>query len=265
MCVKFSNGELTMLYLEGNLQEIVIRCQDALQVVKNAKDDHHADLGDILSDLSRAYFEMGQFSEARLAKEKAVSNDLVTYGETSHQYISGLCDLATLLRRERLGEEALKLLDKALQLVDRRPSGTRQQRHQVLIGMAKVHAVQGNLERAEQDLLQAARQLKCDQLWRSPAFARVFEFLSQLYERMGKEPAALRSIEKAIRIRRASFDMDDFRCAHMLAFQGHLQTQLGDVSSARGSYRTAIDILNRTDRSPEQVAEIEARLVKLDA
>lgn len=242
---KFFNTELRDLFTEGRFAEAISRCQSLLDRVRLSNGEQHIDVPLLLDDLAHAYYKSGDYQSALRVKTEILKLDASHYGEESEDYIRGLSDIGLLYYYVGKSAESDVALDRALELVQRLPLDNKCDRAQILINKSYLKMDRQEYREAEQLLLEAARLRKVDHGSAYLGFANVYDHLSRLYRKMGRAGAAVRAIEKAIRIFRNEPPLDQLRYARMLEMLGVMLAEQGRALDAKASFLEAADVLQQ--------------------
>ncbi len=272
--------ELNDLFRAAKYTELIDRCRDNLQHVRESENNHD-DLICALCDFWRVLTENGDLSAALELAKEALELVRMRSGESSEEYARHLHNVGYLHLLLDHDDEARQLIEQARTIVQSLPEREQDGSAAILIGLAHLHSKLKDYAAAERLLIEAIRQRVHSFGWMHPRHAMALLQLARVYRCQKRYAVAEKVIRKALRIHESTesidsativrYDRNLIKCdspdyAVMLSFLGTLRHDQNDLNGARKCREDALAILRRirpdghfeTERVKRKLVELEA-------
>lgn len=224
------NGEsyqrqLNELYRRGEHAAAVALCQQTLGEIRSHHDDEHPSEAIVLDNLANASCLAREYEIALATTQELLERDRASSGELSVDYIVHSSLLGFIYVRTQRLDEAERTLQSALASIVKLPEEQCWTHAYILLNLSRLQAARNDLPGAEKLLIQAMRMRLHECGWWSQHFGVMFYYLSNCFHAAGKQLAAERAVQKAIRICRLAEQTDTALFASMQEFEARLRSK----------------------------------------
>ena len=220
---------------------------------------------DLLENLAYAKEYSGKYVEAIELLERALA---VARARGSEGRLPALLsDLANVLRTEGRLSEAEERLNEALEIAERRQSGTSFESARALSILGLVHSKRGDFAAGESCVLEALAMVEELGLERTPGAANFLERVGQHYQMAGDEEAALEYLSRALAVNLALFGETGDTVAIVRGRLAELHRAAGRTAEAERLLQAALAGLEEGGANPDDLASAllqYGRLLRLD-
>lgn len=229
----------------GRFDEAVFSYQKALTVFKSTKGDNHPTVASVFVRLADLYYKTGRLRESKSYCENAlrIYNKPVP-GTTSEEIAGGLTEIAAIYEAANEPDEALKLLQKALTLLEDSP-GQRSTVAGIEAQMGVMHYMLGNYEEARNSFHSAVSKLR-------DSGERKSAFIGVVLNQMGLACLQLYKIDEAAALFEEARGILEEECGPLHQDTLGVYSNLAATYDALGRIEDAIEILEYILKAREE-------------
>lgn len=258
--------EFSELSKRGEFEEIIARSRDKLSHLQRSGHSNQHETALLYRAKANAHCDLCDYFSALSEFENALRCYRAIESKPTDPMVCCLLFIGRMLAYTGRPAEAEDRLHEALILLDHMPEDEQHGRAFIYTELASLHRRFGELDIAEQLLLQALSPMQKFYSFGSIHFASIFWSLALVYQCQKREFAEERTFKKAITFARFSFDLDETGLAMILSSNGLRLLRLGRIEEALTAQQEAFEILSRTRKPGHKFLDtVRVRLSKVQA
>ncbi|XP_042504139.1 protein KINESIN LIGHT CHAIN-RELATED 1-like [Macadamia integrifolia] len=225
------------IYLSlSRFDEAIFSYQKALTVFKSARGDNHSSVASVFVRLADLYYKTGKLRESKSYCESALRIYAKPVpGTTAEEIASGLTEISAIYEAVNEAEEALKLLQKAMKLLEDTP-GQRSTIAGIEAQMGVMYYMLGRYEKARYSFESAVEKLRA-------GGERKSAFFGVLLNQMGLASLQLYKIDEAAELFEEARGILEQECGPYHPDTIAVYSNLAATYDAMGRVDDAIEIL----------------------